>query len=280
MAEIILTGPKNKKNVDPVTVTIEHIPQAAFDELCADVCEQVSGRGNVEGVAAAFLTAVNRFPRANPSDIWLYVLKYTYVDKCDSEQSWKRSSGAALERVWERHYNQHLAAHGLRWVRLDVDRATRFIESCGLTTSDIPPKKLDAALISTQDDIIVAIMHSKASLAERITDDAPASRRLIEKGCACAIVTMDMKHFPPPHGDGVNYGELGGRRHRDWLSAKESSQKRGYVEGEGAFSALFSFNQRTPPSGGKTRSGYRISTLSFADAQPDALVTWAKGLPR
>ena len=88
---------------------------------------------------------------------------------------------------------------------------------------------------------------------------------------------MDSKSFPPPHGDGVNHGELGGRNAR----VEKERPKRAYIEEDGQFDALFSFNLRTPPSTSSTRSGKRIFTLGLADKQPDALVRylaeeWAK----
>lgn len=278
MAEIVLTGSVSK-NSPTVQVTLEHVTQAEYEELCEVVCREVQKKRGVSGIASAFLTAMRRVPAANPSDVWLYIIYYTYINRgCGNEQSWKRSSGAALEYVLELHYTPILVNFGLRWTRLTEARARRLVEEFGLTISEVAPKKLDAAIETLRGEVR-AVMHCKSSLAERISDDAPASRRLIERGCPCAIVTMDMKHFPPPHGDGVNYGELGGRRQSRGALPRDTQQKRGYVEEEGDFSALFSYNLRTPATVGDTRSGSRIYTLSFSDKQPDALVTWARGLP-
>jgi hypothetical protein len=107
------------------------------------------------------------------------------------------------------------------------------------------------------------VIHCKASIAERLTDDVPVSRALMRKGIWSAVVTMDAKMFPPPHGDGIVRGELG-------LSARD---KRRYFEIAGQFSGCYSFNLRTPPSRGITRSGCRIHSLSFAEEQPDVLVS-------
>jgi hypothetical protein len=79
---------------------------------------------------------------------------------------------------------------------------------------------------------------------------------------------MDSKSYPPPHGDCVNYGELGGRS----VGEEKERLKRDYVEVTGQFDGLFSFNLRTPPSPKETQSGKRIYTLSFNDHQPDQLV--------
>ena len=101
------------------------------------------------------------------------------------------------------------------------------------------------------------------SIAERLTDDAPASSALIGDGYWSSVVTMDNKMFPPPHGDGVVYGELGQTRRGD---------KRNYFEVAGQFSGCYSFNLRTQPSKGKTHSGSTIYALSFSEPQPDVLV--------
>jgi hypothetical protein len=51
---------------------------------------------------------------------------------------------------------------------------------------------------------------------------------------------------------------------------------RAYVETIGQFSALFSFNLRTPPSPATTPSGKRIFVLPFSEPQPDQLVRFLK----
>ena len=81
-------------------------------------------------------------------------------------------------------------------------------------------------------------------------------------------LTLDAKSFPPPHGDCVNYGELGGRSRM----VEKDRLKRNYVEVNGQFDGLFSFNLRTPESPARTPSGKRIYTLSLSEDQPDRLV--------
>jgi hypothetical protein len=109
-----------------------------------------------------------------------------------------------------------------------------------------------------------------ASIAERIQDDVPASVACMAAGVLSIALTLDSKSFPPPHGDGVNHGELGGRS----MKTVKQRPKRSYVEDDGQFDALFSFNLRTPSSLATTPSGKRIVALSFAGPQPDALVTF------
>lgn len=87
-------------------------------------------------------------------------------------------------------------------------------------------------------------------------------------GLVSIALTMDAKSFPPPHGDCVNYGELGGRSR----GVEKERLKRNYVEVNGQFDGLFSFNLRTPESPARTPSGKRIHTLSLGEDQPDKLV--------
>lgn len=91
-------------------------------------------------------------------------------------------------------------------------------------------------------------------------------------GLVSVALTLDAKSYPPPHGDCVNYGELGGRS----PGLGKARQKRDYVESAGQFDGLFSFNLRTPPSGGDTPSGKRIYALSLNEAQPDQLVRFLR----
>lgn len=90
----------------------------------------------------------------------------------------------------------------------------------------------------------------------------------MEHGLISVGLTMDAKSFPPPHGDGVNHGELGGLSYK----IEKARQKRDYVEKHGQFDGMFSYNLRTPPSRGATASGKRIYTLGMMDKQPDQLV--------
>ena len=110
--------------------------------------------------------------------------------------------------------------------------------------------------------------HVKASIAERIQDDVPASRAFMDSGFVSIALTMDAKSYPPPHGDCVNYGELGGRS----VGVDKERLKRNYIEQDGQFDGLFSFNLRTPSSPPDTPSGKRIYAMSLNEKQPDRLV--------
>lgn len=110
---------------------------------------------------------------------------------------------------------------------------------------------------------IIGGIHAKVSLAERVSDDIPASLIMMAEGFLSILLTLDVKSFPPPHGDLVNRGELG--------SPTNPSDKRRYVEKHGDFSACFSYNSRTVPSPPTTHSGKRIYVVDLND-NPDVFV--------
>jgi hypothetical protein len=114
---------------------------------------------------------------------------------------------------------------------------------------------------------VVGGLHVKVSLAERVSDDIPASRLMMAEGLISLLVTLDVKSFPPPHGDLVNRGELG--------TPEKPSDKRIYVEEHGAFVACFTYNTRSVPSTGKTRSGRRIYLATF-DPASDAFTRFLR----
>ena len=95
----------------------------------------------------------------------------------------------------------------------------------------------------------------------------------MRNGLLSILLTMDSKSYPPPHGEGINFGELGGRS----ADKAKARIKRDYIEKTGQFDALFSFNLRTPPSPATTASGKRIHTMSFSETQPDQLVRFLAG---
>ena len=75
-----------------------------------------------DAVARAFLLAVKTWPRANPSDLWGFLISRAFCDpfnhpaefaRLDLGQSWKRTSGWALEEVLVRHYSPFLKTHGI-----------------------------------------------------------------------------------------------------------------------------------------------------------------------
>ncbi|MCY3536309.1 MAG: hypothetical protein F4162_03405 [Synechococcus sp. SB0676_bin_10] len=176
-------------------------------------------------------------------------------------------SGFALEKALADVYEPRLAPYGLRMRRLPRSEAESFLATL---QTDVPVTKVDLFLEGegTSGWRIFGAAHVKASIAERIQDDVPASQAFMTAGLLSIVLTMDAKSFPPPHGDCINYGELGGRSH----GVEKDRLKRNYVEVNGQFDALFSFNCRTPESSAQTPSGKRIYTLCLSEDQPDKLV--------
>ncbi len=226
--------------------------------------EQVSS-----AVALALVNVVDMCPDANPSDLWQHVIYRHLVAHGWSDNKWKRVSGFALERAFVSIYEPRMVAYGLRFRILNAAEATRFLASI---EADTKPTKIDIFIEAESNNgwQVFGAAHVKASIAERIQDDVPASRAFMDKGLASIAVTMDAKSYPPPHGDCTNYGELGGRS----ASVSKDRIKRNYIEVDGQFDGLFSYNLRTPPSPYHTPSGKRIYTLSLSEPQPDQLISF------
>ena len=188
-----------------------------------------------------------------------------------NDNKWKRVSGFALERALSSIYTPRLAKYGLQMTRLTSREAQACLDRRHI---DINPTKADLFLTGEKDGRwrLFGVAHVKASIAERIQDDVPASVSIMDAGLVSIILTMDAKSYPPPHGDCVNYGELGGRS----AGSDKLRIKRDYIEIHGQFDGLFSFNLRTPESPAVTESGKRIHTLSLSESQPDKLVRFIR----
>ncbi|MGH9957960.1 MAG: BsaWI family type II restriction enzyme [Pyrinomonadaceae bacterium] len=117
---------------------------------------------------------------------------------------------------------------------------------------------------------IIGGVHVKASLAERVSDDIPASRAMMAAGYYSPLWTLDVKSFPPPYGDLLNRGEFG--------TLAAPSEKRRYIEEHGEFHAAYTTNNRSVPSPEVTPSGKRIFAINLSN-QPDQfaqdVITWA-----
>jgi hypothetical protein len=179
------------------------------------------------------------------------------------EQSWVRTSGEAFELILAQTYNPFLAREGIRLKPLtSKEQRKDALLRMGLTNL-IGSSKIDLIIeksgkgkgILLDGYGIVGGVHAKVSLAERVSDDIPASRIMMANNFLSILTTLDVKSFPPPRGDLVNRGELG--------SPNNPSDKRRYIEEHGDFSACFSYNHRTLPSLQETRSGRRIYLAEF-----------------
>lgn len=223
------------------------------------------------GVAAAMATAVRICPNANPADLWVHLIYNQFRTRFGrSDQSWKRVSGQAFEQLIISIYAARLVPLGIVMrTSIPLDATVLGLRAKGLggSKTDIILQGLHRGSMR-----IFGVIHVKASIAERLNDDTPASMALISEGYWSALATLDAKMFPPPHGDGVVRGEFGFTKQGD---------KRRYFEVAGQFSGCFSFNTRTPETLTSTKAVSKIVSLTFSDPQPDKLVTaitdaWAR----
>ena len=209
-----------------------------------------------EAVARAFLEATKLWPHVNPTDIWWFIISRAYCDplnhpaeftRLDLGQSWKRTSGWALEIILVQHYSRYLRKNGVNLSIAKGERKVRLVEQ--LKTNDrIEADKVDVLLTGKIKGMerCFGVVHVKASFAERRTDDVPMSKSLIEVEYTSPLWTMDCKSMPNRRP--YNKGELG----KNWSGESEQkdnrSAKRKDIEDDGYFSACFSYNQNTEPT--------------------------------
>ncbi|GJM23950.1 MAG: hypothetical protein DHS20C16_03650 [Phycisphaerae bacterium] len=221
-------------------------------------------------VAQAIRAMTRLCPKANPSDLYHHVIYRQYLDPANHlkgttadnlNQSWVRTSGEGFEQALADHYNPALQQHGIALVpTFSRTIKKRVIAALGLH-GQVTDSKIDIGVTVSHNGapVLLGGVHAKASLAERVTDDIPASRIMMQTGFLSILSTLDVKSFGPPQGNLLNEGELG--------TLKNPSDKRRYVEVQGDFSACFSYNTRTVPSPSETQSGKHIYTVDFANPQ-------------
>lgn len=261
----------SQRGVASAWVEVDHVTDEQVAEARARLDELLKQDGQIsDAVAAAYIELTTNAPKANPSDLWQHVIYRHLLESGWSDQRWKRVSGFALERVFVNLYQPRLLPSQIRMHILSKNEANRLITKLGI--KDVQASKVDLFIEGQKEDewLVFGAAHVKSSIAERIQDDVPASLAFMEKGLLSIAITMDMKSYPPPHGNCTNYGELGGRSME--TDKDKVRVKRNYIEVTGQFGAMFSYNLRTPPSPPQTQSGKRIFTLSLHDQQPDALV--------
>lgn len=225
-----------------------------------------SSLGRSEPVARALLCAVHTWPDANPSDLWTFLINRMYCDRVyhpasharlNLEQSWKRTSGWALERVLVKHYASFLSEHG---VTLKICNKAERLRLLGhINDPRVIPDKADVFLTYHSGDTerLLGVVHVKASIAERRTDDVPLSQALISHGYVSPFWTMDAKSFPAERP--VNRGEFGS------AAVDQMNDKRRDIEEHGLFSACFSYNKNTMPTLKDREALTRIFTCDFRD---------------
>lgn len=277
MAKIKVKPSGYKPGVKSIFVDVEHISTGDIVLIRKKLKNLIKSEDQVsDAFAKAFEFALSKAPKANPSDIWQHIIYRSVLDLGFSDQQWKRISGFAFERAFASIYNPRVGKYGLRIRPLPRNDAHTILGKLGFK-GEIKKDKIDCVVEQQNHSgwAVISGLHVKASLAERIQDDVPASLALMQKKLLSIVITLDSKSFPPPHGDGVNYGELGGRT---WSRDQTKYRiKRQYIEEDGQFDALFSYNLRTPPSEMKTLSGKRIEALGFHDQQPDKFIQFLVG---
>lgn len=265
--------------VPSVWVDIDHITDAQVQRFQQELDARLAGGGQVSDAVAAVLAELTAHcPIANPSDLWHHVIYRHLLSQGWSDNRWKRVSGFALERALQLVYQPRLMPLGIRMHIVNAATANAYLATLGIV--GFQASKFDMfleGLVETngpsgrlKEWVVFGSAHVKSSIAERIQDDVPASLAFMQRGLTSIAITMDAKSYPPPHGVGINYGELGGRS----IGVDKDRIKRRYVENDGQFDAMFSYNLRTPESPAITPSGKRIMTLGMHEPQPDKLVAF------
>ncbi len=224
-------------------------------------------------VAKTFLYAMKTWPHANPSDIWTFLMNRAYCDRTNHppenfrknlEQSWKRTSGWALEQILTQHYSEFLQRVGVSLIRKDSRRKKYLLDQ--INDSRIIPDKADIVVTHRIQGVekLLGVIHVKASIAERRTDDVPMSQALIQAGFLSIFWTMDAKSTPSAMP--INRGEFGQAENRQTISDKRKD-----IEEHGHFSACFSYNTNTVPTPGDYQTSSRIFACTFQN--PDDTFT-------
>jgi transcriptional regulator with XRE-family HTH domain len=265
----------------------KHIAEVQLDGADAAKCDELvdglrgllarSGEENAqvmsEAVASTFLDATRFWPKANPSDIWHFLISRAFLDpynhpasKADTDlgQSWKRTGGWSLEQILVRHYGPTLAKAGVHLDILAKAEGQRLLDQAKLT-GRVEAEKADAYVTV---DVrgqrrLVGVIHVKASFAERRTDDVPMSRALLDAGYFSPLWTMDCKAQPSARPN--NKGELGTPDIGASTGVRKVSSKRKNIEEDAEFSACFSYNSNTVPTPPTRRARARIYVCDFGN---------------
>ena len=232
-----------------------------LSRLDVSVDSETSKAIKTDSVATAFLRATAIWPDANPSDLWWFVIYRAYCDpynhpasfaRLDLTQSWKRTSGWALEEILVRHYADHLRKNGANIHLATANEKQEIVDSIDVGDR-IEADKIDVVIAKTSGEFR-GVVHVKASFAERRTDDVPMSSALARAGYISPLWTMDCKSTPASNPK--NKGELGNPSNR-------RSAKRKDIEDEGYFTGCFSYNANTIPSDGSLPADRRIYVCDF-----------------
>ena len=229
-----------------------------------------SGRAKTDAVADTFRRAVQLWPDANPSDIWTFIVNRAYCDRSNHpeanarlnlEQSWKRTSGWALERVLVGYYREFLLRQGIVIKIPSKTEKAALLEP--LNDPRIIPDKADILITynSAESERLLGVVHVKASIAERRTDDVPMSQAMIEQGYTSVFWTLDVKSFPAEYPE--NLGEFGE------AEVEKINDKRRDFEEHGHFSVCFSYNRNTQPTREREGLASGIFVCDFTNPDDD-----------
>ncbi len=243
------------------TINVPGLSQNGYQSCCDTLAARINSKQKSREVLSdVFWQLLAHCPEANPSDLWHHVIYREYLKTkfgTNPAQSWVRTSGEAFEIVIERSYAKQFSRHGFRIRTLFSKRQKQEVlqrmgiwELVGSEKLDLVIEARGRGVGIVEDYGIIGGIHAKASLAERVSDDIPASRIMMEHNFASILCTLDVKSFPPPNGDLVNRGELG--------TPSRPTDKRKYVEEHGDFSVCLTYNHRTKTSLSKTPSGAKI----------------------
>lgn len=254
-----------------VSIDLPGVSEEAYEAIAVLIDSHLANPEgkNRDAIAAGFLYALKECSTANASDLWHHVVYRLYrtilprYRPQDPNQSWVRASGEALEMTLEQFYSPILAPFGIHIKMLiGAPERARALAEMGISAT-VGAAKLDMTLHFHNGQgklVIFGGVHVKASLAERVSDDIPASRAMMGAGYYSPLWTLDVKSFPPPNGDLINRGEFG--------SLAVPSEKRRYIEEHGEFDACYAANSRSIPSLAATPSGKRIYSIRMS-VQPD-----------
>lgn len=217
-------------------------------------------------VASTFLKAVKKWPDANPSDLWWFLVYRAYCDpynhparyaRLDFSQSWKRTGGWALEEVLVKHYGPYFLSNGIELIIADDFSKQEIVDQLGLeklVEDRIEADKIDIVIRKAETGQFLGVVHVKASFAERRTDDVPMSIALTRAGYLSPLWTMDCKSSPGVRPQ--NRGELG-------AASGKRSAKRKDIEDDGYFTGCFSYNKNTRPTEEKSPSERQVYVCDF-----------------
>lgn len=253
---------------------IENTSVENFNSLLSEFRRIINKKGSkkTEVVVNTFLKAIELFPNVNASDIWYFIIPSIFQDpynhpvtemNTDFSQSWKRTGGWALEKIFVEYYKDELAKHDILIDIFQKNRKTELLNKMKLSYK-VQPNKADVLLVNTKNGgyDCFGIVHIKSSFAERRSSDQAFSMALMQKQFFSPFMTMDCKATPAKHP--VNKGELGNIFE---LDEDVRVDKRKEFEEEGYFSACFSFNSNTKPTPTNQKATARIFRMNFSNAK-------------